>query len=139
MIDPVSAASLAVELAAVCVRVFKVIKKTIETRKKIRGHLLELLNRVERMRNILELLRCLLREISKTEHRDLAINLNEEGCRQTMKELQVLTDKLARTNLTSQFLASIQWQTNETEAKELVIKLQNQEQEIVNILVMIGM
>lgn len=139
MIDPVSAASLAVELAAVCVRVFKVIKKTIEARKKIKGHLLELLNRVERMRNILELLRCLLREISKTEHRDLAINLNEEGCRRTMKELQVLADKLARTNLTSQFLAGIQWQKNETEAKELVIKLQNQEQEIVNILVMIGM
>jgi phosphoserine aminotransferase len=138
MIDPITASSLAVKLAASCVMSAKLIKNTIESMRKVGEGLLELLNRTERMRNILELLRKLLRELLDTPHRDMAIGLNEAACTQTMTELKELATKIAKTKLSSSFLASAQWLHYESKARDLVRKLRDQEADIVNILVIIG-
>lgn len=138
MIDPVSATSLAVELTAICIKVVKQLKETIETMKKAREDLLELLNRTERMRNILELLRTLLLELARTPHRDMAIGLNTEACRRTMDELQSLADKIAGTKLAHPLLGAVQWARYKGEAMELVTRLRSQETDVVNTLVIIG-
>jgi hypothetical protein len=138
MIDPLTATSLAVELAASCVKAAKLIKNAIETMKKVREDLLELLNRTERMRNILELLRNLLRELLDTPHKDMAIGLNEAACYQTMTELKELATNIAGTKLSSSFLAGAQWLHYQSKARDLVRKLRDQETDIVNILVIIG-
>jgi hypothetical protein len=138
MTDPVSAVSLAVELSVACARAVTLIKKAIETMRRVREDLLELLNRTERMRNILELLRNLLRELCNTPHYDMAIGLNEFACRQTMTELEALANNIAGTKLTSSFLAGAQWLLYQGKARDLVKKLRDQETDIVNILVFIG-
>ena len=124
MIDPVSATSLAVELTAICI--------------KAREDLLELLNRTERMRNILEVLRTLLLELARKPHRDMAIGLNTDACRRTMNELQSLADKIAGTKLAHPLLGVVQWARYKGEAMELVAKLRSQETDVVNTLVIIG-
>lgn len=139
MIDPLSAAALAAELATACVKTVKVIKGIIEATKKIKGNLIELVDRVERMRNILELLRSLSRELDKTVYRKMSLNLNADKCRQTMNELGFLADKLATINENSHFLAGFHWKHYEKDIIGLVEKLRHQEQEIVNILTFIVM
>ena len=138
MIDPVSAASLAVQLTVICVTAVRQIKSAIEGMKRVREDLLELLNRTERMRHILELLRNLLRELGNTPHKDMAIGLNGSACRQTMRDLESLADKIAGTKISSSLLAGAQWLSLRSKAKELVEKLRSQEADIVNILVIIG-
>ncbi|KAI9651883.1 MAG: hypothetical protein M1829_002119 [Trizodia sp. TS-e1964] len=136
--DPMSATSLAIELVALCVNAAALIKNAIETMKKVREELLELFNRTERMRSILDLLRNLLRELLNTPHRDMMIGLNEAACRQTITELRELASKIAKTKLSSGFLAAAQWLHYQSKAKDLVKKLRDQEADIVNILVMVA-
>lgn len=136
--DPASTTVLAIDLAGICVKVVKELKKAIEKMKRVREDLLELLNRTERMRNILELLRILLRELHDTPHKDMAIGLNESACKQTMTDLESLADKIARTKLSSKFLAGAQWLQYQGKAQELIRKLRDQETDIVNILIVIG-
>jgi hypothetical protein len=138
MIDPVSAASLAVELTAICAKAVKMIKNAIESMNKVREDLRELLNRIEGMWNILVLLRNLLRELLDTLYKDIEIHLNEYACCQTMKELESLADRIARTKLSSSILASVQWLHYQAKAKELIQKLRDQEAEVVNTMVLIG-
>jgi hypothetical protein len=138
MMDPISASSLAIELTIICVHAIRQIKKAVETVKKVRQDLLELLSRTERMRNILELLRTLLRELRNTPHRDMEIILNDSACRQTMRELEALANKIASTHFSSSILAGAQWLSHRSKAIEMVEKLRSQETDIVNVLVIIG-
>ena len=139
MIDPVTAANVAVEAVGVCVKAVKLIKRAIETMKQAREGLLNLVNRAERMRTILDLLRVLCNELKGTPHEGQEfIPLNRDQCLQTMRELEGLANNIAGVWTKNKAFAGIHWLWYKTRAEGLVQKLHDQEADIANLLTIIG-
>ena len=139
MIDPITAAEVAVEAVGVCVKVVKLIKRAIETMKQVREGLLELVNRTERMRTILDLVRVLCIELKGTPQEGQEfIPLNSDQCLHTMRDLETLANKIAGVWIKNKAFAGVQWLWYKNETEELLEKLHKQEGDMVNLLIIIG-
>ena len=137
--DPLSVSASAAGLATVCLQIVSTIKKTIETMKKARQALLDLLSRTERLRLFLERLRSLAQQL--TNHSDrLLLDFNENGCYVTVDELRALVDEIASktASAAARFWTSLQWLSYQSRAGALLTKIRGHEEEISSVLLLIA-
>jgi hypothetical protein len=121
----IALASTALGLAKDCVGIIGLIKETIEAARSSKNALIELLNRTERMRGLLELVRALTDQMENTYQQGLLLSFNDSACRQTLTELRALVGEVAHKS--GDFRGAVWWISHKKDADILVGKLKEQE------------
>jgi ABC-type transporter Mla subunit MlaD len=135
MMDPYSVSELALALAVDVVKIVGVIKQIVEASKSSREALKDLLNRTERMRGFLELVRSLTKQMRDVAQLGATLNFNDGEVRQTLTDLDTLVDTVA--NKSGDFWRGVWLTTHKKEVEALVAKLDKQEREINTLLLSI--
>jgi hypothetical protein len=124
-VSVIAIASTALGLAKDCVGIVRLIKETIETSKLAKSALIELLDRTERMRGLLELVRALTDQVKDTDQQGMLLSFNDSACRKTLTELRTLVGEVSHKS--REFWVRIWWVSHKKGADILVEKLREQE------------
>lgn len=135
MVDPLTVVSLATEGLSICVKVVGILKRYAAAVKNVKKDLMALLKRVERMRNIFGLLRSLALELSKTSQKTMQLEIDQAECETTLEELSTLANEI---QAKKQLMASLTWASKKNSAVKLTMKLRELEEDIINIVTVIG-
>jgi len=135
VVSIIAIASTALGLTKDCVGIVRLIKETIETSKLAKNALIELLNRTERTRGLLELVRALTDQIKDTDQRGVLLSFNDSACRKTLTELRALVGEVSHKS--SEFWVGIWWISHKKDADVLVEKMREQESAINTLLLSI--
>lgn len=136
--DPITAAEVASELAGLFVTIVKAIKEVIETMKGAKKGLIQLLNRSERMRLILELFRSLTSRLREPTQRSMTLTFDDAACRQTATDIYNLVHKVAGAAKHSDLWMKFNWVWYKGEATGLIDKLEVQERDLNSVLMFIA-
>lgn len=136
--DPITSCTVASELAGTFVNVIKLIKSIIETMKGTKKALVELLNRSERMRLILELFRSFTKRLHEPNQKTMTLTFNDGACRETVNELYGLVRKVAQAAQYSDLWMKFNWVLYKTEATKMIEKLEARERDLDSVLMFIA-
>ena len=135
MVDPLSIVGVAEEGVSICIKVISILKRFISTVKNAKKDMIHLLKRVERIRNVLALLRYLMLELIKTSQRDMQLAMDISECEATMKDLMQLVNEVVAGR---QQFVSFYWAAKKSAADKMVLRLREEEGHIMNIVTLIG-
>ena len=91
--DPLSVTASAAGLATLCYQVVQMLKRTIESLKKAKEFLIQLLSQTERVRLLLEQLRGLSKQLGARD--DILLAFSETGPMETIRELNAFAREMA--------------------------------------------
>lgn len=137
MIDPLTAVNLATEGLSICIKVISILKRYASAVKNVKQELVDLLKRVEHMRNLFGLLRSLslTLELHKTQQSLMQLEIDKKEYEQTMEDLLSLASEVVAKKT---FFAGLYWGTKKNAAVRLTEKLRHQEEQIINVVTIIG-
>lgn len=130
--DPLSITTSATAILAICLQAVHLIQRTIETVKNARKLLVKLLAQTERLRLILEQLRCLTKQLGSRG--GLLLSYNDSAPKTTIRDLNTLVTTISGK---SNFVG-IQMLLNKSKVDVLVEKMKKHEEEVVTVLLSIA-
>jgi len=130
--DPLSISAAAAAFLKIFIDTIHYIKKTVETIKHAKEILIKLLEQTERVRLLLERLRCLTKQLGKRA--SLALSYNDSEPRVTMNEMHTLIKAIAA----KKNLIAVQMLFHKKEVDRLLGKLQQHEKDFVTVLLTIA-
>ena len=130
--DPLSISAAAAAFLKIFIDTIHYIKKTVETIKHAKEILIKLLAQTERVRLLLEQLRCLTKQLRKRA--SLALSYNDSEPRATMNEMHTLVKAIAA----KKNLIAVQMLFHKKEVDRLLGKLQQHEKDFVTVLLTIA-
>jgi hypothetical protein len=130
--DPLSVSASAAALLTICAQAVRILKRTIESLRKAKEFLLQLLSQTERVRLFLEQLRSLTKQLG---HRsEILLAYNDSGPRETINELNSFVRNMAQ----STTWVRLRMLLHQTTADRLVERLHRHEEEIMQVLLSIA-
>ncbi|EXJ65398.1 hypothetical protein A1O7_01739 [Cladophialophora yegresii CBS 114405] len=135
MPDTLTVMSLATESLSICIKVVSILKQYASAVKTVKKDLVALLKRVERMRNVLGLLRSLALELSKTSQKSVQLEIDRAECENTMDELLTLAKEV---EAKKQIMSGLSWGAKKSSAAKLTRELREIEEDIINVVTVVG-
>ena len=134
-IDPLSVVSLTAEGLSICVKVISILKKYASAIKHVKTDILELIKRVERIRNVSGLLRMFSLELWKTKYSSMQIEIDEAEYMKALNQLKALAEDV---ETKSPIAAGLFWGSKKSTAQALIKRLRELEDDIVHVVSIIG-
>jgi hypothetical protein len=130
--DPLSVSASAAALLTICTQAVQILKRTIETLRKAKEFLLQLLSQTERVRLFLEQLRSLTKQLGRRS--EILLAYNDSGPRETINELNSFVRNMAQ----STTWVRLRMLLHQNTADRLVERLHRHEEEIMQVLLSIA-
>lgn len=131
--DPLSITLAVVGLSKLCITAGGAIRQVVESMKRSRQSLLDLLSEVERVRLLLDSLRRLAHQLHMQGKSTYLLEFNEASCQKVVEDLQTFAEVLQRQNR-SDLWRAIVWTRFEGKANALLSRLKKEKKHIDSVL-----
>jgi hypothetical protein len=138
MAEVLPAITIAVEGFSLCVKATSVLNKFSRDAKAAQQDLVDILQRVERTKNLLELVRVALVELKNTGISDLSLALDGQGMQATLNDVLQLAAVTAAGQAQLGVYKRLLWAVKKSTAKQLLRRLEGQERDLLGVLTAIN-
>lgn len=135
--DVLAAINVAAEGMSLCVKAISAIKKFSDNVRSAASTLVMMLKRLERTRNLLELLRVALTELRQTSFSDMALALDGELIKATLQNVLRLASNTVDGQTQIGVYNRIRWAFSMSTTKQLLGQLETQEKDLLDVLMVV--
>ncbi|KAF2153593.1 hypothetical protein K461DRAFT_293846 [Myriangium duriaei CBS 260.36] len=132
--DPISAVVSAQEIAGLCATIVKKIKSFIEAVKGAKQALIDMLDRMERMRLLVNEFKSLAQRLKNSSDQNINLAFNDSECMMTLRRVQSLVDKVTEEAHVHDYWMQIKWVRHKEEAGGLLTRLASHERDLGTVL-----
>jgi hypothetical protein len=132
--DPLSITLAVISLSKLCKTVVKILKNVLETMKRSRQTLFDLISETERIRLLLDSLRELARQLQNQGKTSALFAFDSSGCEKIILDVQRFTETLADAGRSFELWRTFVWSRYVGRADSLLMRLKKQEDHINSVL-----
>ncbi|KAI1750409.1 hypothetical protein F4782DRAFT_250534 [Xylaria castorea] len=134
MADIIGAISLATQLASYCIKATSALKRFTEDVRSAESDLAEVLMRVQRSHNLLDVIRAALIEIKNSNAEEFGVLVSVDGLRETINDILKLAKDGARSEARLSLIRKVIWSLQKSRKARLVERLKDHEKELLNLI-----
>ncbi|KAI0454234.1 hypothetical protein F5B21DRAFT_245680 [Xylaria acuta] len=138
MADIIGAIGLATQLASYCIKAIRALKRFTKDVKSAENDLAEVLTRVQRSHNLLDIIRAALIEIKNSNAEEFGIAISVDGLRETMNDILKLAKDVARSEARLSLIRKVTWSLQNSRKARLVERLEGHERELLNLIIAVN-
>ncbi|KAI1177870.1 hypothetical protein F4777DRAFT_167691 [Nemania sp. FL0916] len=138
MADILSAIGLATQLASSCIMAINALKRFTKGVQSAESDLAEVLTRIQRAHNLLDIIRAALIEIKKSRAEEFNVIISVEGLRKTIDEILQLAKDVIRGQARPSLIRRVSWSLQKSKNSMLVERLKEHERELVDLVTTIN-
>lgn len=133
MADVIGAIGLATQLASSCIKAISALKRFTKDVKSAESDLAEVLTRVQRSHNLLDIIRAALIEIKKSNAEEFSVVISVDGFRETIDEILTMAKDVSRGEARPSLVRRVTWSLQKSRKSMLVERLKDHEKELINL------
>ncbi|KAI0859947.1 hypothetical protein F4860DRAFT_237810 [Xylaria cubensis] len=134
MADIIGAIGLATQLASYCIQAISALKRFTEDVRSAESDLAEVLMRVQRSHNLLDIIRAALIEIKNSNAREFGVAISVDGLRETVNDILKLAQDVARSEARLSLIRKVTWSLQKSRKARLVERLKDHEKDLLNLI-----
>ncbi|KAI0466080.1 hypothetical protein F4859DRAFT_337086 [Xylaria cf. heliscus] len=134
MADIIGSIGLATQLVCCCIKAINALKRFTKDVRSAESDLSEVLTRVQRSHNLLDIIRAALIEIKNSNAEEFGIVISVDGLRETVNEILKLAKDVARSEARLSLIRKVTWSLQKSRKARLVERLKDHEKELLNLI-----
>jgi hypothetical protein len=138
MADIIGAIGIATQLASLCVNTISALKRFTKDMRSAESDLAEVLTRVQRSHNLLDIIRTILIETKNSNVEEFNVVISVDGFRETVNEILQLAKDVVRGEARLSIVRRVIWSLQRSRTVRLVERLEQHEKELVSLISVIN-
>jgi len=138
MAEIIGAIGIATESASLCVKAISALKRFTKDMRSAESDLAEVLTRVQRSHNLLDIIRAALIEIKNSNVEEFDVVISVDGFRHTLDDILKLTKDVVKRHARLSVVRKVTWSLQRSRSVKLVERLKDHEEELVNLITAIN-